>query len=98
MTTAVLAEDLGANSVAVEHLFDRAFDLVVEAGPAAVAGEFILRAIERRIATPADVGAGFLQVGIFADERPLCPFSKDYPLFFGREPVELGVGRILAID
>ena len=61
MTAAVLAEDLGAGTVAVGHLLDRALDLVVEARPAAVAGEFILGAIERRVATPADVGAGVLQ-------------------------------------
>ena len=54
MTTAIIAEDFRAKTVAVGHLLDSAFDLIVEAGPTALADEFVIGTIERRVATPAD--------------------------------------------
>jgi hypothetical protein len=82
VTPAIIAEDFRAESVAIEHLVDSAFDLIVEAGPTAVAGEFVIGTIERRVATPADIGA--FQIRVLADKRPFCPFAQDDSRFLGR--------------
>ena len=85
MPTAVFAEDLNPKTVGVGLLRDRTRDFVVEAGPPAVTGEFILGTIQRRVATPADIGAGVGQLGVFADERSFRILPQDYPRFFRRE-------------
>src|SRR5262249_24334625 len=94
MASAVVAEDLGAVAVGVGHSLHRAWDLVVEAGAAAVAGELALGAIERRVATPTDVGAWVHRVRILADEGGLRSLSEDHPGLTGRERVVPGIRRI----
>ena len=91
MTTAVITDDFGTRTVAVGHLLDSTLYLIVEAGPTAVAGEFVIGPIERRVATPADVGAWVLEIRVFADKRPFCPFAQDNTRFLGRERVEFGI-------
>ena len=94
MAAAIVAQDLRAESVGVGHLFDRAFDLIVEAGPTAIAGEFVIGAVERCVATPADIGARIFQVRVFASKGPFRPFAQDDARFLGRERVEPGIRPI----
>ena len=91
MTTAVITDDFRAKTVAVGHTLDRTLDLIIEAGPTALADEFVIGPIERRVATPADVGAWLLEIRVFADERPFCPFTQDDTRFLGRKRVEFGI-------
>ena len=57
VAAAVGADDLGPAAIGVGDAPDAALDLVVEARPAAAAVELVLRAVERGVALPADVGA-----------------------------------------
>ena len=84
MTTTIIAKDFRAETVAVGHLLDSALDLIVEAGPTTLANEFVFGTIERRVATPADIGARVFQIRVFADKRPFRPFAQDDTRFFGR--------------
>ena len=83
MAAAISANDLGAAAIGVGMTLDGLWNLVVEAGPAAAALEFILGTIKRRIAATANESAGVFQVGVFAHEGPLRTFAKDH-VFFGR--------------
>src|SRR5689334_647264 len=83
VTAAVLADDFNATSVRITNPPNGTGDLVVEAGPAAFAFEFVVGTIERRIAAAADVSASVLQLGVFPGPGSLRPFSQDDILFFG---------------
>lgn len=74
---AVLADDLDSVAVGIDIASDRSGNLVVEAGPAAMALEFVVRLVQRGVATSADKCAGIFQVGVFAGKGSLGAFVED---------------------
>src|SRR5262245_20296148 len=74
---AVFAEDFGARTVGIELAPHGPRNFIVETGPAAMALEFVLGSIKRRIAAATDERAGLLQIGVFAGEGTLGSLPQD---------------------
>lgn len=89
VAAASCAGDFGAVSVAVEGFFNGPGDGVIETGPATVAVEFVVGTVERRVATAANVGAGFEVVVVFTGEGHFGAFVDDDAGLFGGEIVIL---------
>ena len=81
---AIGADDFRAHAVGIGNTFYRAFDLVVEAGPAAMGTEFIFRAIQGGVAAFAGVSSFFFIIQPFTGIGPFSAFMQDHLCFFGR--------------
>ena len=82
VASAVFAEDLDASSIGVDVAANGAFDLVVEAGPAAAGVELVFGAVELRVAAAAGVDAGIFRIDVLAGTGELGPFVDEDALFF----------------
>ena len=82
VAAAVVAENLSAAAIGIALLFDGAFNLVVEAGPAAVGLELRRRFVKRCSALGAGIGSFFVVVVIFAAERAFSTLLNDNSLLF----------------
>ena len=67
MSAAIGAHDFDPLPVGVDMPRHTPRKLIVETRPAAVAVELTLGAIQRGVAPSADIGAGLLVLGVFAD-------------------------------
>lgn len=83
------ARDLRTGAVRVHRAPDGAGNLVIEAWPAAVRVEFVLRIVQRRFAAPADVGPLTLEGDVLPAVGHFGAFMDDNPLLFGSQGVEL---------
>ena len=91
---AQMAATIGANDFHPFHAErmvgladDSARDFIVERRPAAAGIELVGRAVQGRIAAPADVGTRSLVVPVFAGKRPFSAFVGNDLFFFGRQRV-----------
>jgi len=57
---AILAHDLCASAIAIPVALDGTFNLIVETRPAAMRIKFVIRLVQRRIASSADIRAARL--------------------------------------
>ena len=83
--TATGALNLDPLSVTVGESPNRTVDLLVEARPAALGIELVVRSIKRRPAPLAHIGTGLELVLVFSRKRRLGPFVDNDPLFLSRE-------------
>ena len=90
MPAAIVTNNLGAKAVGVGVVIDGAGDLVIKAGPTAMAVELVRRAVKRRVTPSAKIGAGLFPISQFAGERPLCAFTNDDVSFLARQFVVFG--------
>lgn len=77
VSTAVVTDDFRAVAIDVSQAIHCAGNLIIEAGPTAMAVEFAVGEIQRCLALTADERARVFQIGVFADEGPFGPFVQD---------------------
>ena len=82
VTTTGVAKDFDATAIGVGYLFDCTGNFVVETRPAATGIEFVLRAVQGRIALAAKISTRSFKIVIFARKRPFGAFFQDDVGFF----------------
>ena len=81
MAAAIAANDLRPKGIRILMTRHSPRDLVVETWPAAMAVEFVIGTIQRRVAMAADESPHIFQVRVFTAERLFRTFVEDYVLF-----------------
>lgn len=87
VATAARADNFNAPPVCVCHAFHRAFNFVVEAGPAASRIKFVVAPVELCIALAAGVNAGFVMLVVLTGTGVFGPFMEYDLLLFGGEGI-----------
>ena len=82
VASAVAAQNFNTVTIGIEHTSHRAFDFVVETGPATMGFELVFRIIELHIALATSVYSLGFVMGVLADSPSLCPFSQNHSSFF----------------
>lgn len=81
--------DFGTRAIGIGGTSYCPFDFVVETGPATTRIKLVGRAVQRRAASFADIGAFFIEFFVLAGKRPFGSFAKNYILFFRSQRAEL---------
>ena len=76
-------------AISIRYMFYSAGNFSIKAGPAAMGFKLVVRVIERCIAPPAQVSAGFFIGVILAGKRSLCSFVQNHSFFYGRKLIVL---------
>src|SRR5690554_6078753 len=82
MSAAVGAEDFGTAAIRIDLAANGTFDFIIEAGPAAVGGKFVLGAVQRRATLLANIHPGLEVFVVAAGKGALGPLVEDDVLFF----------------
>ena len=89
VAAAIPAHNFGAMSVRVLMTINGFGDLIIEAGPTAMAIELFVGSVKRRVAPSANKRARIFQIRVLAGEWLLRTFANDDARFFRRQFVEL---------
>lgn len=93
---AITADDLSAMTVGIRNTCYSPGNLIIKTWPAAAGIKFILRVVQRRIATPAHVNTCLFVIGILARKRPFGSFMNDHSFFFRGQFVVIHIIDCLA--
>ena len=77
-----IAKNFDAATISVGYLFDCTGNFIVETRPATTGIEFVLRAVQGRIALPAKISTSSFKIVIFSGKRPFGSFFQDDVGFF----------------
>ena len=81
MSAATGTDDLSPHAVSIRHPLHRARNLIIKTRPPTTRVELIIRTIQRRVATFAEIRALLPEIVIFAREGRLRRLMNDNPLF-----------------